>query len=620
MDTLPVELLRLILDYCDPASVRSLRLLTPLLANLGYDYLLPPEFRALPWRDDIARLRAIASHDRLRSSISSITFNFTEIDAEHARQASHTNSNSNSNSNSNTNTSQIPPEQKDAVLTKAWRRFAEFEQRRQAISPLHAQDPADLAAAFRSLVDLQHVAVTFRQAPYDIDELKEAMAAPSSQKMNHEAAVKRLNVLMAALQLASVPRHTPSGSAYRHSARSSQSSRGGDPVSFAAAAPSLAFASPTPTYAYTSAPASASVSAAPSVASTRASSPVSSSALSSPSSSSPGSPLATDAEIYEDRCRLASLSIDRLPFELLRNQVDRRLWFQCRDVFAGLTRLDLTLDTSNVSFPSAKFKAVNGLGYMLRMAPNLTHLSLSFHNHNAAREVFVLSLRELLGETGSLEGPPLLSSYNSYGSNMSNISNMGNMSSAATATATDSNETGFRFRALTDLKLDGIACDETALRGFLLRHASTLKRLRLGGRGRAHNRLHMNVGGMRLSNGTFWSLFRSLRGGRLPHLQRMHLEGTFICQSESLIEAPGAPPVASSLAPATSAAVSAQHISPQIARTSYERYNFRPTTDDNWEPIPEEPLLKIPAMYMPSDKFEAYVLGHISDYPGSFRS
>ncbi|CAK7212534.1 hypothetical protein SBRCBS47491_001498 [Sporothrix bragantina] len=584
MDTLPVELLRLILDYCDPASVRGLRLLTPTLADLGYDYLLRPDFCALPWRDDVARLRAIASHDRLRSSISSVTFNFTEIDAENARQVSHS------------NTSRDTSEHKDAALTKAWRRFAEFEQRRQAISPLHAQDPADLAAAFRPLVNLRDVAVTFRQAPYDIDELKEAMAAPSSLKMNHEAAVKRLNVLMAALQLASVSRQAPSGSGFRHSARSSQSSRG-DPFSFSSS--SLAFTSPSSMYASVSAPVSAVASAAPSVASTRASSPVSS-AMSSPSSSSPGSPSATDADAFQDRCRLKSFSVDRLPLELLRNQVDRRLWFQCREVFSGLTRLDLTLDTSNVSFPLAKFKAVNGLGYVLRMAPNLTHLSLSFHNQTAAREIFILSLRELLGETGSLEGPPLSSSNSSSG----------------VVSAGDSNETGFRFRALTDLKLDGIACDEAALRGFLLRHASTLERLRLGGRGRAHDRLHMNVGGMRLSNGTFWSLFRSLRGGRLPHLQQMHLEGTFFCQSESLIEAPDAPPAA----PVTTAATAPANPLPNVARTSYEHYNFRPTTDDNWDPIPEETLLRTPAAYMTSEKFEAYLLGHINEYPGSFRS
>ncbi|CAK7227022.1 hypothetical protein SCUCBS95973_006398 [Sporothrix curviconia] len=577
MDTLPVELLRLILDYCDPASVRGLRLLTPTLADLGYDYLLPPDFRALPWRDDVARLRSIASNGRLRSSISSVTFNLTEIDTENAIQASQY------------DTSPIPPGQRDVVLKKAWHQLAEFEQRRRAISPLHARDPADLAAVFRPLVNLRKVAVTFRQAPYDIDGLEGALAAPLSLKMNHEAAVKQLNVLMAALQLASVPKHAPSGSSFRHSARSSQSSRG-DPFPFSSS--SLALSSPSSNYASVSAPVSAVASAAASVASTRASSPVSS-ALSSPSSSpSPGSPSATDAEAFEDRCRLNSLSIDRLPLELLRNQVDRRLWFQCRDVFGGLTKLDLTLDTSMINFPLAKFKAVNGLGYVLRMAPNLTHLSLSFNNQNAAPS-FILSLRELLGETGGLEGPPLLSS---------------NSNNNAAAGVVDGNETGFRFRALTDLKLEGIDCEEAALRGFLLRHASTLERLRLGGRCRVKDRQHMNTGGMRLSNGTFWSLFRSLRGGRLPRLQRMHLEGSFFCQSESLIEASdadAAPNVQSTL---------------NIARTRFEHYIFRPTTDDNWDPVREEATLQTSTAYISSEKFEAYLLGHINEYPGSFQS
>ncbi|CAK7206450.1 hypothetical protein SEUCBS139899_009245 [Sporothrix eucalyptigena] len=582
MDTLPVELLRLILDHCDLASVRSLRLLTPTLANVGYEYLLPPDFCALPWRDDVARLRAIASHDRLRSSIESVTFNFTEIDPENARQASHFHAH------------RHPPEHRDAVLTKAWRRFAEFEQRRQAISPLHAQDPADLAAAFRPLINLRDVAVTFRQVPYDIEELQNAMSAPSSMKMNHEAAIKRLNVLLAALQLASSSGHSSSGSSFRHSARSSQSSRG-DPFQFSPA--SLAFTSPSSIYASASAPASTAVSAAPSVASTRASSPVSS-AMSSPSSSSPASPSATTAQ-SQDRCRLTSFSIDRLPFELFRHQVDRRLWFQCRDVFGGLTRLNLTLDTSNVGFPLAKVKAVNGLGYVLRMAPHLTSLSLSFQNQNAGREVFILSLRELLGETGSLEGPPLLSSINGNGSRA----------------VPDTSDTGFRFQSLTDLRLDGIACDEASLRGFLLRHASTLERLRLGGRGRAQDRAHMTVGGMRLSNGTFRSLFRSLRG-RLPNLQRLHLEGAFFCQSETLIEDPDAPPPVPLPA----------HITPpppppvNIARTSYELYNFQPTTDNDWVPVPESAKDKGSTMFITSEEFEAYVLGQTNKYPGHFQS
>lgn len=492
MDALPVELLQLILGYCDPASIRNLRLLTPTLADIGYDYLLPPDFFALPWRDDVARLRAIAAHDRLRSSIKSVTFNFTEVDIENARQATYY------------QTMHCRPEHQTNVLTKVWRQCAEFEQRRHAITPLHALDPADLAAALRPLVNMRKLAVTFRQTPYDIKELRMAMAVPASAKMNHGAAIKRLNVLMAALQQASASRPT-SGSSFGHSTRSSHSSRG-DLFSF-----------PSSSSAYASAPASAVASAAASIASTRTSSPVSS-AVSSPASSSPGSPSAA-ADEPPSRCRLNSFSIDRLPFELFRHQADRRLWFQCRDVFGGLTRLDLTLDTSNVGFPLAKIKAVNGLGYVLRMAPQLTHLSLAFHNHSIARELFMLPLRELLGETGSLEGPPLVGG--GYGANSIN-----------------SADTGFRFRALTDLKLEGVACDESDLRGFLLRHAATLERLRLGGRGMAGGSFDLPMGGVRLSNGTFWSLFSSLRG-RLPHLERMHLEGAFFCESGTLIEGPG---------------------------------------------------------------------------------
>ncbi|KJR87170.1 uncharacterized protein SPSK_01600 [Sporothrix schenckii 1099-18] len=603
MDSLPVELLQLVLGYCDSESIRNLRLLTPTLADIGYDYLLPPDFFALPWRDDVARLRAIATHERLRFSIKSVTFNFTEVDIENARQATYY------------ETMHYRPDHQTNVLTKAWRQCAEFEQRRLAITPLHALDPADLAATFRSLANLHTLAVTFRHTPYDIDELRMAMLNPASAKMNYGAAIKRLNVLMAALQQACASRPS-SGSSFGHSARSSRSSRG-DLFSF-----------PSSASAYASAPTSAVASAAASIASTRTSSPVSS-AVSSPAPSSPASPPAA-ADEPASRCRLDSFSIDRLPFELFRHQADRRLWFQCRDVFAGLTRLELALDTSNVGFPLAKVKAVNGLGYVLRMAPNLTHLSLAFHNHSIVRELFMLSLRELLGETGSLEGPPLVS--NSHGF-------------AAPSSSSSASDTGFRFRALTDLKLEGVVCDESDLRGFLLRHAATLERLRLGGRGMAGGGFDLPMGGVRLSNGTFWSLFRSLRGGRLPHLQRMHLEGAFFCETGTLVDGPGvashnhvdagdagnatgdavgnagsdAGDTAADAVPPPLPPPPAHPTHPNLARTRYEHYLFRAITDDAWEPATPERAGPVTARSMTSESFEAYVLGRQNEYPGRFQ-
>lgn len=273
-------------------------------------------------------------------------------------------------------------------------------------------------------------------------------------------------------------------------------------------------------------------------------------------------------------------------------------------MFAGLTRLDLTLDTSNVGFPLAKVKAVNGLGYVMRMAPQLTHLALAFHNHTAPRELFMLSLRELLGETGSLEGPPLLSGSSRDGA--------------------DRTDNGFRFRALTDLKLEGVVCDEGDLRGFLLRHAATLERLRLGGRGLARGTFDTPMGGVRLSNGTFWSLFRSLRGGRLPQLQRLHLEGAFFCETGSLVTgldaaADAADAVGTVNGSADGPADATNPSPPAIARTRFEHYLFRATTDDNWIPATEERAGPITPRSISSQPFEAYVLGTTNEYPGQFQ-
>src|SRR5689334_17934765 len=72
MDFLPVELVRLVFQYCDAPTVRALRLAAGRYADVGYEYLLHTHFNAVEWRDDVSRLRSIAGHDRLRSSIRSL--------------------------------------------------------------------------------------------------------------------------------------------------------------------------------------------------------------------------------------------------------------------------------------------------------------------------------------------------------------------------------------------------------------------------------------------------------------------------------------------------------------------------------------------------------------------
>lgn len=79
MDSLPVELLRLIYSYCDLESIPNLRAVSPTLADVGYEYLLSPRFTSLNWRFDIDRLHNIALHERLRGSIQSINIFLGEL-------------------------------------------------------------------------------------------------------------------------------------------------------------------------------------------------------------------------------------------------------------------------------------------------------------------------------------------------------------------------------------------------------------------------------------------------------------------------------------------------------------------------------------------------------------
>lgn len=210
--------------------------------------------------------------------------------------------------------------------------------------------------------------------------------------------------------------------------------------------------------------------------------------------------------------RLSSLSIDQLPLEIFRLADDRRHWFDCARSFASLSRLNLVLDPPSSLLPSSKFRAINGLGHVLQFSVNLTHLTLAFHTYHAPLEKFELLFQALFcGD--------------------------------------------FSYKKLTDLKLEGVSCAEGDLRSFLVRHSSTLERLRLGGRGLAKPH-EMSIGGVHLHAGSFRSLFASLHG-KLPKLKRFHMEG----------DAEAGDYMAS----------------------SREVFHFRPVTDDNWDPI------KIPA-------------------------
>lgn len=236
---------------------------------------------------------------------------------------------------------------------------------------------------------------------------------------------------------------------------------------------------------------------------------------------------------------LSAFRIDRLPLELFRLPDHRRHWFVHTESFDSLKTLHLTLDPSGLKGPSSAMRAVNGLGRLLHLARDLRQLKLAFHPYARSNSKFVITFRELLSD-------------------------------------------GFAYPHLTDLTLEGLSCEERDLVKFLSRHGSTLKRLRLGGRGLARPH-EVSLGGIHLYQGTFKSLFSALRPC-LPHLERLHLEGIFECQNHE---------------------PSSQH----------ESYNFYPLTDESWEPVPPPRWVRTSRYTINGGPFERYILEG-GPYPG----
>ncbi|KAI5862128.1 hypothetical protein GGS23DRAFT_107151 [Durotheca rogersii] len=186
MDSLPVELLRLVFSHCDPQSVRSLRTLTRILADVGYDYLLSPQFTAVSWRNDIDRLHSIALHDRLRGSITSICIFLGELSYYDARSTSwfqHF---------------VTPPEQLSEIMGTAMHEFDRIERGRKAVGPLHLRAD-DLREACSALPNLKDLEVTFTQFPLKNEFLREVFDYPSCRKLDRPQTYNNLDAIIQAL-------------------------------------------------------------------------------------------------------------------------------------------------------------------------------------------------------------------------------------------------------------------------------------------------------------------------------------------------------------------------------------------------------------------------------------
>ncbi|KAI1383267.1 uncharacterized protein F4822DRAFT_70983 [Hypoxylon trugodes] len=186
MDILPVELLRLVFSHCDPKSVRNLREVTRILADVGYEYLLSPRFTAVSWRNDIERLHSIALHDRLRGSIRSICIFLGELsyyDAWSTSWFQHFVS---------------PPDTRNELMGSARQAFDRIERGRKIVGPLHLRSD-DLREACSALPYLEDFEVTFTRCPLDNDLLREVFDYPSCRKLDRPLTYSNLDAIISAL-------------------------------------------------------------------------------------------------------------------------------------------------------------------------------------------------------------------------------------------------------------------------------------------------------------------------------------------------------------------------------------------------------------------------------------
>ncbi|KAI1345211.1 hypothetical protein F5Y15DRAFT_20799 [Xylariaceae sp. FL0016] len=186
MDTLPVELLRLVYSYCDTNSVQSLRATTSVLADVGYEFLLPPKFVSVNWRNDIERLHSIAHSERLRGSISSVCIFLGEVNYYDAWSTSWAQHFVN------------PPEERSETMGKTQEELKKINAGRQKVGPLHLRTD-DLREACLALPNLQDVEVAFTQCPVDNGILQDIFDWPNCRKLNRPETYSNLDAIIFAL-------------------------------------------------------------------------------------------------------------------------------------------------------------------------------------------------------------------------------------------------------------------------------------------------------------------------------------------------------------------------------------------------------------------------------------
>lgn len=186
MDGLPVELVRLIYGHCDPASVKTLRLVNQIYADVGYDFLLGHTYTSVGWGNGVDSLHGIAHHDRLKPYIERVTLNFSEVDEYHVR-----------NTKSFRHFTEDRKELSEQVRN-AQHRYNTIYNSSHQVNDLVAQH-LRLNEALRELPNLERVEVTFTQSPSDNEMFKKIFEMPHCRKLDHTKAASHLNGVISAL-------------------------------------------------------------------------------------------------------------------------------------------------------------------------------------------------------------------------------------------------------------------------------------------------------------------------------------------------------------------------------------------------------------------------------------
>ncbi|KAK0712265.1 hypothetical protein B0T21DRAFT_75703 [Apiosordaria backusii] len=185
MDLLPVELVRIVYQYCDPPTVRALRLVSAKYADIGYDYLLPDHFTAVEWKDDVQRLHSIARHDRLCGRPRALVFHLAKVDVERHREAILLHQ-------------WLKDREGHDLVPEAWSNYHKLEERATLVGPLHTRQSM-LEAAFKRLPNLEVLDINFTKNPYGIEFFDEIFRHYYCRKQDRIRASKDLNSILSAL-------------------------------------------------------------------------------------------------------------------------------------------------------------------------------------------------------------------------------------------------------------------------------------------------------------------------------------------------------------------------------------------------------------------------------------